>query len=155
MESQRKSGSSQSQKTQSSSDSTAGSSTQLEEKNQDTNQANQNNNQKPMELEIKTIAEGTGERVVKAGDTISVYYTGKLTDGKVFDSNADSGKPFDFKVGAGMVIEGWEKGFIGAKVGEKRILTIPSEMGYGTQGAGGVIPSNATLIFDVELVSIK
>jgi FKBP-type peptidyl-prolyl cis-trans isomerase len=116
---------------------------------------NNNTNTKPMQLEIKTTQEGTGSRAVKTGDTIDVYYTGKLTDGKTFDSNVGSGKPFEFTVGAGMVIQGWEQGFIGAKVGEKRTLTIPSNLGYGTAGAGGVIPPNAILIFDVELVSIK
>ncbi|MEI7891068.1 MAG: FKBP-type peptidyl-prolyl cis-trans isomerase [bacterium] len=117
--------------------------------------SNSTNEKKPMELEIKTTKEGTGDRVVKNGDTISVHYTGKLTDGTVFDSSVSRGVPFDFTVGQGMVIQGWEKGFIGAKVGEKRTLTIPSEMGYGARGAGASIPPNATLIFDVELVAIK
>jgi len=112
-------------------------------------------NTKAMQLEIKTTQEGSGDRIVKSGDTIGVYYTGKLTDGKIFDSNTGTGKPFEFTVGAGMVIQGWEQGFIGAKVGEKRTLTIPSDLGYGVTGAGGAIPPNATLIFDVELVSIK
>jgi peptidylprolyl isomerase len=116
---------------------------------------NSTNEKKPMELEIVTTKEGTGERTVKNGDTISVHYTGKLTNGTVFDSSLTRGVPFDFTVGQGMVIQGWEKGFIGAKVGEKRTLTIPSEMGYGARGAGGAIPPNATLIFDVELVAIK
>jgi FKBP-type peptidyl-prolyl cis-trans isomerase len=118
-------------------------------------QPTNNVNNNPMQLEIKTTQPGTGDRTVKSGDTVDVYYTGKLTDGKVFDSNVGSGKPFEFTVGAGMVIQGWEQGFIGAKIGEKRTLTIPSDLGYGAQGAGGVIPPNATLIFDVELVSIK
>ena len=114
-----------------------------------------NNNAKPMQLEIKTTQPGTGERVVKNGDTISVHYTGKLVDGTKFDSSVDRGIPFTFIVGAGQVIKGWEQGFIGAKVGEKRTLTIPSDLGYGASGAGSTIPPNATLIFDVELVSIK
>ena len=113
-----------------------------------------NNNNKPMQLEIKTTKEGTGERQVKNGDTISVHYTGKLTDGTKFDSSVDRGVPFEFTVGQGMVIQGWEKGFIGAKVGEKRTLTIPAEMGYGARAVGS-IPANSTLIFDVELVAIK
>ena len=113
-----------------------------------------NNINKPMQLEIKTVQDGSGSRVVKSGDTIGVYYTGKLTDGKTFDSNVGSGKPFEFTVGAGMVIQGWEQGFIGAKVGEKRTLTIPAELGYGSRTVG-TIPANSTLIFDVELVSIK
>lgn len=117
------------------------------------NQPKQEN--KTMGLEIKTTQEGTGERTVKSGDTISVHYTGKLTDGTKFDSSVDRGTPFEFTVGAGMVIQGWEQGFLGAKVGEKRTLTIPAELGYGSRGAGGVIPPNATLIFDVEVVAIK
>ena len=119
------------------------------------NNVNNNNNQ-TMQLEIKTTQEGTGDRVVKSGDTISVLYTGKLTDGTVFDSTANRGnQPFTFTVGQGQVIQGWEQGFIGAKVGEKRTLTIPANLGYGAAGAPGAIPPNATLIFDVELVSIK
>ena len=115
---------------------------------------NNNDNNKTMELEIKTTQEGTGERQVKTGDTISVHYTGKLTDGTKFDSSVDRGKPFEFTVGQGMVIRGWEQGFLGAKVGEKRTLTIPAEMGYGARAVGS-IPANSTLIFDVELVAIK
>ena len=115
---------------------------------------NNNDNNKTMELEIKTKQEGTGERQVKTGDTISVHYTGKLTDGTKFDSSVDRGKPFEFTVGQGMVIQGWEQGFLGAKVGEKRTLTIPAEMGYGSRAVGS-IPANSTLIFDVELVAIK
>lgn len=116
---------------------------------------NSNNSKKPMGLEIKTTQEGSGDRVIKSGDTITVHYTGKLTDGTKFDSSVDRGTPFTFQIGQGMVIQGWEQGFIGAKVGEKRILTIPSELGYGSRGAGASIPPNATLIFDVEVISIK
>jgi len=117
---------------------------------------NQTNENKPMQLEIKTTQEGTGDRVVKAGDTVSVQYTGKLTDGTKFDSSYDhGGQPFSFTVGAGQVIKGWDEGLLGAKVGEKRTLTIPSDLGYGATGAGAAIPPNATLIFDVEVVSIK
>ena len=116
---------------------------------------NQNNNQKNMDLKIETTQEGTGDKVTKSGDTISVHYTGKLEDGTKFDSSVDRGEPFEFKIGAGMVIQGWEQGLLDMKVGEKRILTIPSEMGYGAQGAGGIIPPNATLIFEVELMGIK
>ncbi|HAS00148.1 MAG TPA: peptidylprolyl isomerase [Candidatus Moranbacteria bacterium] len=108
-----------------------------------------------MELEIKTTQEGTGDRVVKSGDNISVHYTGKLTDGTKFDSSVDRGTPFEFQIGQGMVIAGWEQGLLGMKIGEKRTLTIPSEMGYGARGAGVAIPPNATLVFDVELISIK
>ncbi|NTW26793.1 MAG: FKBP-type peptidyl-prolyl cis-trans isomerase [Candidatus Moranbacteria bacterium] len=107
-----------------------------------------------MGLEIKTTQEGTGDRVIKSGDHISVHYTGKLTNGTVFDSSVTRGVPFDFTIGQGMVIAGWEQGFIGAKVGEKRTLTIPAEMGYGSRDMG-TIPANSTLIFDVEVMGIK
>lgn len=116
---------------------------------------NQTNEKKSMELGIKTTQEGTGDRVVKAGDTISVHYTGKLEDGTKFDSSVDRGTPFSFTIGVGQVIKGWDQGLLGAKVGEKRTLTIPSELGYGSRGAGASIPPNATLIFDVEVISIK
>ncbi len=94
------------------------------------------------------------------GDTVFVHYTGKLTNGTVFDSSIPRGQPFAFKLGAGMVIAGWEKGILGMKVGEKKTLTIPAVDGYGEAGApdgrgGYVIPPNATLVFDVELVDIK
>jgi len=118
------------------------------------NNSNNSNDKKNMGLEIKTTQEGTGDRVIKSGDHISVHYTGKLTNGTVFDSSVSRGVPFDFTIGQGMVIEGWEQGFIGAKVGEKRTLTIPAEMGYGSRDMG-TIPANSTLIFDVEVVSIK
>lgn len=116
---------------------------------------NQNNNKQPMEVKIEKTKEGTGDRTVKSGDTISVHYTGKLEDGTKFDSSVDRGMPFEFTIGEGMVIQGWEQGLLGMKIGEKRILTIPSELGYGSRGAGGVIPPDATLIFDVELMDIK
>lgn len=115
---------------------------------------NQIKEEKNMELEIKTTKEGTGSRVVKEGDTISVHYTGKLVNGTKFDSSLDRGKPFEFTVGAGQVIKGWDLGFIGAKIGEKRTLTIPADLGYGTRDMG-IIPPNSTLVFDVELISIK
>lgn len=122
-------------------------------------QANQSNQlkqeSKPMQLEIKTTMEGTGDRAVKSGDTISVNYTGKLMDGTKFDSSLDRGTPFTFTIGQGQVIKGWDQGLIGMKVGEKRTLAIPSELGYGERGSGSVIPPNAALIFDTELVSIK
>lgn len=111
--------------------------------------------EKTMELEIKTTQEGTGDRVVESGDNISVHYIGKLADGTKFDSSVDRGEPFDFVIGQGMVIQGWEQGLLGMKVGEKRTLTIPADLGYGSRGAGGVIPPDATLVFEVELVAIK
>ena len=119
------------------------------------NQNNSTNDNKTMQLEIKTTQEGTGAKAVEAGDTVAVQYTGKLTDGTKFDSSYDhGGQPFEFAVGTGQVIKGWDQGFLGAKVGEKRTLTIPSNLGYGPNGMGP-IPPNATLIFDVEVVSIK
>jgi FKBP-type peptidyl-prolyl cis-trans isomerase FkpA len=96
---------------------------------------------------------GTGAEAV-SGQQISVHYSGFLTDGTKFDSSVDRGQPFGFKLGAGMVIRGWDEGFAGMKVGGKRKLTIPPEMGYGARGAGGVIPPNATLIFEVELLGV-
>jgi FKBP-type peptidyl-prolyl cis-trans isomerase FkpA len=101
--------------------------------------------------DIKT---GTGAEATK-GKTVSVHYTGWLTDGKKFDSSLDRGQPFPFHLGAGEVIKGWDEGVAGMKVGGKRQLRIPPQLGYGARGAGGVIPPNATLIFDVELLGVK
>lgn len=104
---------------------------------------------------------GTG-REAEPGFNISVHYTGWLYDekaeghkGQKFDSSLYRKQPFDFALGAGQVIQGWDEGFAGMKVGGKRTLVIPSEMGYGARGAGGAIPPNATLIFDVELLDVK
>ena len=97
---------------------------------------------------------GTGDPAV-AGKTASVHYTGWLENGKKFDSSVDRGQPFSFPLGAGRVIKGWDEGVQGMKVGGKRKLTIPSDLGYGSRGAGGVIPPNATLIFDVELLGVR
>jgi len=91
----------------------------------------------------------------KKGDTVQVHYTGWLTNGKQFDSSKTSGKPFSFKLGAGDVIKGWDEGVAGMKVGGKRKLTIPPALGYGARGAGGVIPPNAELIFEVELLKVN
>ncbi|CUS36310.1 Peptidyl-prolyl cis-trans isomerase [Candidatus Nitrospira nitrificans] len=96
---------------------------------------------------------GTGE-VAVAGKTVNVHYTGWLENGKKFDSSVDRGQPFSFPLGAGRVIKGWDEGVQGMKVGGKRKLTISSDLGYGSRGAGGVIPPNATLIFDVELLGV-
>lgn len=115
-----------------------------------------NTNVKNMEeMNIVVVQEGVGEQKSKAGDAVVVHYIGKLTDGTKFDSSVDRGVPFEFVIGKGMVIEGWEKGMLDMKIGEKRTLTIPSDMGYGARGAGDVIPPNATLVFDVELIAIK
>jgi FKBP-type peptidyl-prolyl cis-trans isomerase len=97
---------------------------------------------------------GTG-REPHIGDTASVHYTGWLADGKKFDSSVDRKEPFSFRVGAGQVIKGWDEGVMGMKIGGKRKLTIPSQLGYGARGAGGVIPPNATLTFDVELLDLR
>lgn len=105
-------------------------------------------------LKYEDLKEGTGDEA-KKGDTVEVHYTGWLTDGKKFDSSLDRKEPFSFKLGAGKVIKGWDEGVAGMKVGGKRKLTIPPELGYGARGAGGVIPANAVLIFEVELLKVK
>jgi len=105
-------------------------------------------------LEYQEIRVGEGTEA-KAGMTVDVHYTGWLQDGTKFDSSVDRGKPFSFHLGAGEVIRGWDEGVAGMKVGGKRKLRIPSEMGYGARGAGGAIPGNATLVFDVELLGVK
>jgi FKBP-type peptidyl-prolyl cis-trans isomerase FkpA len=107
----------------------------------------------PDGLECWDIKEGAGP-AAKKGDKVKVHYTGWLTDGKKFDSSVDRNDPFVFPLGAGQVIKGWDEGVAGMKVGGKRQLRIPPELGYGSRGAGGVIPPNATLIFDVDLLSI-
>ena len=103
-------------------------------------------------LKYVDLVTGTGAEA-KAGMSVSVHYTGWLTNGTKFDSSKDSGTPFNFRLGAGQVIKGWDEGVAGMKVGGKRKLTIPSELGYGTRGAGADIPPNAVLIFEVELLS--
>lgn len=109
------------------------------------------------ELEIKTV-KAVPDCTAKAakGDVVSVHYTGKLlSDGTVFDSSINRGQPIDFTLGVGQVIKGWDEGLIGACVGEKRDLYIPASYGYGARGAGNVIPPNADLFFETELVAIK
>lgn len=106
------------------------------------------------ELKIEDLKEGDGA-VAAAGKKVEVHYTGWLTDGTKFDSSLDRGQPFVFDLGAGRVIKGWDQGVEGMKVGGKRKLTIPSSLGYGERGAGGVIPPNATLVFEVELLGVK
>ena len=105
-------------------------------------------------VEIEILKEGDGA-IAKNGNTVSVHYVGVLENGTKFDSSVDRGIPFEFTLGAGRVIPGWEIGVEGMKIGEARKLTIPSKLAYGTNGAGGMIPPDATLIFEVQLLGIK
>ncbi len=105
-------------------------------------------------LQIEELTAGTGVEATQ-GKTVDVHYTGWLTDGTKFDSSVDRGRPFSFALGAGRVIKGWDQGVAGMKVGGKRKLTIPPELGYGARGAGAVIPPGATLVFEVELLAVK
>lgn len=102
-------------------------------------------------LQYEDIKIGSGA-TAKAGNLVSVHYTGWLTDGSKFDSSKDRNEPFDFNLGAGQVIKGWDEGVQGMQVGGVRKLTIPAALGYGARGAGGVIPPNATLVFEVEFL---
>lgn len=105
-------------------------------------------------LQYTIVREGSGEKPTR-GQSVDVHYTGWLTNGEKFDSSRDRGKPFNFRVGQGMVIRGWDEGVLDMREGEQRILVIPPALGYGSRGAGGVIPPNATLVFKVELVDLR
>jgi FKBP-type peptidyl-prolyl cis-trans isomerase len=105
-------------------------------------------------LKYIDLVVGTG-RVAASGNHVTVHYTGWLTNGTKFDSSVDRHDPFSFPIGSGKVIRGWDEGVAGMKVGGKRKLTIPSQLGYGARGAGGVIPPNATLVFDIELLEVR
>jgi len=104
-----------------------------------------------LQIDEQVVGEGAE---AKSGDTVTVHYTGWLTDGTKFDSSVDRGQPFQFRLGIGQVIRGWDEGVAGMKVGGKRKLTIPPDMGYGQRGAGALIPPNATLVFEVELLGV-
>jgi len=123
-----------------------------------TNEVNQNmpvslSTQNQEDLKIEDLEVGQGQEI-KEGDTVQVHYLGTLTNGEKFDSSYDRNQPFEFQVGAGQVIQGWDQGLLGMRIGGKRKLTIPSYLGYGNQSAGS-IPPNSTLIFEVELIDIK
>lgn len=125
-------------------------------KNPDTNQ-NVNTNPNSFEIQgmrVEVLQQGAGE-ASKSGDKVTVSYVGTLVNGTKFDSSIDRNQPFQFTLGENRVIQGWELGVLGMKTGEKRKLTIPPELGYGAQGAGGVIPPNAVLIFEVDLLKIN
>jgi FKBP-type peptidyl-prolyl cis-trans isomerase len=107
------------------------------------------------ELQIEDLRPGTGELEARAGTTVTVHYVGTLTNGSKFDSSRDRGEGFTFKLGAGMVIKGWDQGVAGMKVGALRKLTIPPHLAYGQRGFPPVIPPNSTLVFEVELLGVR
>ncbi|HSP77823.1 MAG TPA: FKBP-type peptidyl-prolyl cis-trans isomerase [Myxococcaceae bacterium] len=107
-----------------------------------------------MDLQVEELKEGTGAEATP-GKTVTVHYVGTLTNGQKFDSSRDRGQGFTFPLGAGRVIQGWDKGVAGMKVGGLRKLTIPPELGYGARGFPPVIPPNATLVFEVELLDVR
>ncbi|MBF2047269.1 MAG: FKBP-type peptidyl-prolyl cis-trans isomerase [Leptolyngbya sp. IPPAS B-1204] len=126
----------------------------MTEENQNADQADQSIVTTPSGLQYIDVVEGTGP-MPETGQTVRVHYTGTLEDGRKFDSSRDRGQPFEFPIGRGRVIKGWDEGLSSMKVGGQRRLIIPPELGYGARGAGGVIPPNATLIFDVELLGVR
>jgi FKBP-type peptidyl-prolyl cis-trans isomerase len=113
-----------------------------------------NEGRTPLGVKFEVLKHGTGA-AVKQGNVVNVHYTGWLVDGTKFDSSVDRNEPFSFRVGGGEVIQGWDEALLTMKVGGKSKFTIPPELGYGQRGAGGIIPPNATLIFEIELLSIK
>lgn len=130
----------------------------MDSKNNDKRKASMAIQETASGLKYEVLNEGTGDSP-KAGQVVTVHYTGWLDEngkpGTKFDSSVDRAQPFQFVIGVGQVIKGWDEGVLGMKVGEKRRLIIPAELGYGARGAGAAIPPNATLIFDVELLKVN